>query len=140
MVNPNWKPVLPSNPSVLKGQYQPLSSPLFVYVNDKALLDSSEVRNSTKFLIRNAPALVAKTNYIPFPDSTFRLVETKLYRYVLGTSFGGDLPLLPRSWIRFERHRLVMQWHPNKSRSLLSPVADHYRHEPHQPREPVMPG
>lgn len=93
VVNPKGKPVEPSNPSVLQGQYQPLSRPLFIDVNDRALLDSAEVRNFTTFLIRNAPAPVAKTNSIPFPDSTIRLVETKLYRHVLGTSFGGDLPI-----------------------------------------------
>ena len=34
-----------------------------------------------------------RSNYIPFPDSTIRLVESKLYRHILGTSFGGDLPV-----------------------------------------------
>jgi phosphate transport system substrate-binding protein len=93
VVNPKGKPVLPSVQSVLQGQYQPLSRPLFIYVNDQSLLESSEVRSFTAFLIRNAPSLVAKANYIPLPDSTIRLVETKLYRHVLGTSFGGDLPV-----------------------------------------------
>jgi phosphate transport system substrate-binding protein len=27
------------------------------------------------------------------PSSTYRLVESKLYRHVLGTAFGGDLPV-----------------------------------------------
>jgi phosphate transport system substrate-binding protein len=93
VVNPKGKPVLPSVQSVLQGQYQPLSRPLFIYVNDQALLDSAEARNFTAFLIRNAPSLVAKANYITLPESTIRLVETKLYRHVLGTSFGGDLPV-----------------------------------------------
>jgi phosphate transport system substrate-binding protein len=93
VVNPKGKPVLPSVQSVLQGQYQPLSRPLFIYVNDQALLDSAEARNFTAFLIQNAPSLVAKANYITLPDSTIRLVETKLYRHVLGTSFGGDLPV-----------------------------------------------
>lgn len=34
------------------------------------------------------PVVVAKSNYIPFPDSTIRLVETKLYRHVLGLTDG----------------------------------------------------
>ena len=93
VVNPKGKPVLPSVQSVLQGQSQPLSRPLFIYVNDQALLDSAEARNFTAFLIRNAPSLVAKANYITLPESTIRLVETKLYRHVLGTSFGGDLPV-----------------------------------------------
>jgi len=44
-------------------------------------------------LVRNSPSLVAKANYIPLPESTIRVVETKLYRRVLGTSFGGELPV-----------------------------------------------
>jgi phosphate transport system substrate-binding protein len=36
---------------------------------------------------------VAKANYIPLPVSTIRLVESKLYQHVLGTSLGGDLPV-----------------------------------------------
>jgi len=93
VANSKGEPVLPSIQSVLKGQYQPLSRPLFVYVNDQALLESAEVRSFTTFLIRNAPSLVAKANFIPLPDSTIRVVETKLFRHVLGTSFGGDLPV-----------------------------------------------
>jgi phosphate transport system substrate-binding protein len=93
VVNPKGKAVQPSVQSVLQGRYQPLSRVLFVYVNDQALNERPEVRNFTSFLVRSAPSLVAKANYIPLPESTIRLVETKLYRRVLGTSFGGELPV-----------------------------------------------
>jgi phosphate transport system substrate-binding protein len=93
VVNPKGKAVEPSVQAVLQGKYQPLSRVLFVYVNDQSLGQSSEVRNFTTFLVRNSPSLVAKANYIPLPESTNRLVETKLYRRVLGTSFGGELPV-----------------------------------------------
>ena len=43
--------------------------------------------------LRNIGSLVKRTNYIPLPESTYRLVDSKLYRHVLGTSFGGDLPV-----------------------------------------------
>ena len=93
VVNPKGKAIQPSPQSVLQGKYQPLSRVLFVYVNDQALNNRPEVRNFTSFLIKNSPTLVAKANFIPFPDSTIRLVETKIYRRVLGTSFGGELPV-----------------------------------------------
>jgi phosphate transport system substrate-binding protein len=93
VVNPKGKAIQPSVQSVLQGQYQPLSRVLFIYVNDKALNDRPEVRNFTTFLVKNSPSLVAKANYIALPESTIRLVETKLYRRVLGTSFGGELPV-----------------------------------------------
>lgn len=93
VVNPKGKAVEPSVQSVLQGKYQPLSRVLFVYVNDQALRESADVRNFTTFLVRNSPSLVAKAHYIPLPESTIRLVETILYRRVLGTSFGGELPV-----------------------------------------------
>ena len=93
VVNPKGKAVQPSVQSVLQGKYQPLSRVLFVYVSDQALGQSPDVRNFTTFLVRNSPSLVAKANYIPLPESTIRVVETKLYRRVLGTSFGGELPV-----------------------------------------------
>ena len=93
VVNPKGKAVQPSVQSVLQGKYQPLSRLLFVYVNDQALGQNSEVRNFTTYLVRNSSSLVAKANYIPLSESTIRLVETKLYRRVLGTSFGGELPV-----------------------------------------------
>ena len=93
VVNPKGKAVEPSVQSVLQGKYQPLSRVLFVYVSDQALRESPDVRNFTTFLVRNSPSLVAKANYIPLSESTIRLVETKLYRRVLGTSFGGELPV-----------------------------------------------
>ena len=30
---------------------------------------------------------------IPLPPDTYRVVESKLYRHLIGTSFGGDLPI-----------------------------------------------
>ena len=93
VVNPKGKAVQPSVQSVLQGIYQPLSRLLFVYVNDQALNERPEVRKFTGSLVRNAPSLAAKANYIPLPESTNRLVQTKLYRRVLGTSFGGELPV-----------------------------------------------
>jgi phosphate transport system substrate-binding protein len=93
VVNPKGKAVQPSVQSVLQGKYQPLSRVLFVYVSDQALRENRDVRNFTTYLVGNSPSLVAKANYIPLPESTIRLVETKLYRRVLGTSFGGELPM-----------------------------------------------
>jgi len=36
---------------------------------------------------------VEKADYIPLPPRTYRLVESKLYRHILGTSFGGNIPV-----------------------------------------------
>jgi phosphate transport system substrate-binding protein len=86
-------PVYPSTQAVQKESYVPLSRPLFVYVNDKALRNQPELRKFVAYTIQNGLKLVKQVGYIPLSASTYRLVETKLYRHVLGTAFGGDLPV-----------------------------------------------
>jgi phosphate transport system substrate-binding protein len=86
-------PVMPSLANVQSGRYQPLSRPLFIYINDKDLQSSNAVRSFTTYLVRNGLRLVEEADMIPLPASTYRLVETKLYRRIVGTAFGGDLPV-----------------------------------------------
>ncbi len=86
-------PVLPSLETVQKEQYTPLSRPLFLYVNNQAMLSRADVRRFVTHYVKTGPKLVAEARFIPLPSTTYRLVETKLYRHVLGTSFGGDLPV-----------------------------------------------
>ena len=86
-------PVYPSMQAVQKESYVPLSRPLFVYVNDQALRNQPELRKFVAYTIQNGLKLVKQVGYIPLSASTYRLVETKLYRHVLGTAFGGDLPV-----------------------------------------------
>ena len=85
--------VSPSVTSVQKGRYVPLSRPLFLYVNDRALRDDAELRRFLTFTLQRGLRLTEKAGFIPLPADTYRLVESKLYRHVLGTSFGGDLPV-----------------------------------------------
>ena len=86
-------PAYPSPQSVQKESYVPLSRPLFIYVNDQALRSQPELRKFVTYTMQNGLKLVKQAGYIPMPSSTYRLVESKLYRHVLGTSFGGDLPV-----------------------------------------------
>ncbi|MFM8661502.1 MAG: PstS family phosphate ABC transporter substrate-binding protein [Cyanobium sp.] len=87
------QPVLPSVQTVQNGSYKPLSRPLFVYVNDKQMRANDEIRSFVGFTVGNGLKLVEQAGYIPLPADTYRLVESKLYRHILGTSFGGDLPV-----------------------------------------------
>ena len=86
-------PVYPSLQAVQKENYVPLSRPLFIYLNDQALRSKPELRKFVVFTMQNGLKLVKQAGYIPLPSSTYRLVESKLYRHVLGTAFGGDLPV-----------------------------------------------
>ena len=83
----------PSPLSVQNESYVPLSRPLFIYLNDQALRSQPELRKFVTYTIQNGLKLVKQAGYIPMPSSTYRLVESKLYRHVLGSAFGGDLPV-----------------------------------------------
>jgi len=93
IINPKGAPTLPSVKTVQNEKYQPLSRPLFLYVNDKQLRSNKAFRTFISYYLRNLSRLVKQSNYIPLPDSTYRLVDSKMYRHILGTSFGGDLPV-----------------------------------------------
>ena len=83
----------PSPLSVQNESYVPLSRPLFIYFNDQALRSQPELRKFVTYTIQNGLKLVKQAGYIPMPSSTYRLVESKLYSHVLGSAFGGDLPV-----------------------------------------------
>jgi phosphate transport system substrate-binding protein len=85
--------VMPSVASVQAGRYQPLSRPLFIYINDKALASRPELQKFITFTVRNGLQLVGKAGDIPLPASTYQLVESKLYKRITGSSFSGDLPV-----------------------------------------------
>lgn len=63
-------PVMPSEESVYKGTYVPLSRPLFIYVNKKAL-ERPEVKEFVKFYLNNAPKLAKEVGYIPMPQEVY---------------------------------------------------------------------
>lgn len=86
-------PVNPSVANVQSGRYQPLSRPLFIYINDKAMARKPELQKFTSFTVRNGLRLVEAAGDIPLPASTYRLVESKLYKQVTGSAFSGDLPV-----------------------------------------------
>lgn len=85
--------VIPSVANVQAGGYRPLSRPLFIYVNDKALAERGDVQKFTTFFVRNGLGLVEKAGDIPLPPSTYQLVESKLYKRIQGSAFSGDLPI-----------------------------------------------
>ncbi len=86
-------PVNPSVANVQSGRYQPLSRPLFIYINDKALASKPDVQKFATFAVRNGLSLVGVAGDIPLPASTYQLVESKLYKRITGTAFSGDLPV-----------------------------------------------
>ena len=93
IAGPSGIAVPPSVKTAQDGSYKPLSRPLFIYVNDKQMRENDSIRSFVGFTVGNGLRFVEEAGYIPLPADTYRLVESKLYRHILGTSFGGDLPI-----------------------------------------------
>jgi phosphate transport system substrate-binding protein len=59
--------VKPSVEAVRNGTYKPLSRPLFIYVNKKAL-ERPEIREFVEFYVTNASKLAGEIGYVAAPD------------------------------------------------------------------------
>jgi phosphate transport system substrate-binding protein len=82
-------PVMPSREAVINGTYQPLSRPIFIYVNAKSA-DKPEVKEFIEFYMSNAPRLVSEVKYIPLPDKAYTAFSDHFKNRRLGTIFGGQ--------------------------------------------------
>jgi phosphate transport system substrate-binding protein len=80
--------VLPSEESVLKGSYQPLSRPIFIYINPKSL-DKPEVREFFDFYMKNASKLTKEVKYVPLPTNAYTVNIEHVDKKKTGTVFGG---------------------------------------------------
>ncbi|WP_300449900.1 PstS family phosphate ABC transporter substrate-binding protein [Accumulibacter sp.] len=82
-------PVAPTPENVDNGSYQPLSRPIFIYVNEKSL-ERPAVREFVEFYMKNAAPLVKEVKYIPLPARAYTGNLEHLARKKLGTVFGGQ--------------------------------------------------
>ena len=73
----------------MNGTYQPLSRPIFIYVNKKSA-QRPEVKEFVDFYLKNAPTLVKQVKYIPLPDTAYKLAPERFAKRVTGTVFGGE--------------------------------------------------
>ncbi len=90
IVNPKTgAKVLPSEKTVMEGLYQPLSRPLFIYVNKKSA-ERPEVREFVEFYLKNASRLVKEVKYIPLPEKAYKLAEKRFNKRITGTVFAGE--------------------------------------------------
>ncbi len=83
------KPVAPSFEAVLDGTYQPLSRPIFIYVNT-ASLKRPEVREFAEFYNKSAEKLVKEVKYVPLPAAAYTYNLETLAKNRVGTKFGGE--------------------------------------------------
>ena len=82
--------VAPSPDSVREGTYQPLSRPIFIYVNPDAL-ERAEVSGFVNFFLSDGASLVREVGYVPLSDAEYALVQRRVDDRATGTMFGhGD--------------------------------------------------
>src|SRR4030066_2033081 len=65
-------PILPEYENVVKGTYQPLARPIFIYVNKKSA-DKPEVRKFVEYYMETGAGLSKEVGYIALPDRAYEL-------------------------------------------------------------------
>lgn len=81
--------VAASYETVKNGTYQPLSRPLFVYVNATSAAFKPELKAFVNFYLENAPSLVKEVKYIPLPTNEYAAVTKHWKALKAGTGFDG---------------------------------------------------
>lgn len=81
--------VAPSEASVLNGAYQPLSRPIFIYVNVKSLA-KPEVREFAEYYMKEGARLSKEVKYVPLPAKAYTIGLDHLAKGKKGTVFGGE--------------------------------------------------
>lgn len=80
--------VSPSEQTVLNGTYTPLSRPIFIYVNAKALA-KPEVKKFVDFYMTNAAKMAKEVKYVPLPADAYKIGLDHIAKGKKGTVFGG---------------------------------------------------
>ena len=81
-------PVMPSVETVENGTYQPLSRPIFIYVN-AAALRRPQVQQFVQYYVNNAARYSAQVGYIPLPAAAYQTYLQRAQQRQQGTAFGG---------------------------------------------------
>jgi phosphate transport system substrate-binding protein len=81
-------PVEPSRENVEHAKYNPLSRPLFIYVNRKAA-ERPEVKGFVDYYVSNGRKLSEAVKYIPLRAEAYDLVKVRFDKLQIGTAFGG---------------------------------------------------
>ena len=79
---------LPSEATVLDGSYQPLSRPIFIYVNVKSLA-KPEVKEFTEYMMKSSAKIAKEVKYVPLPAKAYTTNLEHLAKGKKGTVFGG---------------------------------------------------
>jgi phosphate transport system substrate-binding protein len=89
IVNPkSGKAVLPSLEAVIAGDYQPLSRPIFIYVN-AAEIGRPEIKEFVEYYLNESEELVKEVKYVPLTKADYKHALDNFNKKRTGTAFGG---------------------------------------------------
>lgn len=89
VVNKQGKPVEPTPETIRDGTYNPMSRPLFIYVNKKSL-EKPEVKAFVEYYLDKAGDMADQVGYVELPDEMYDRVEKHLKAGTPGTQFLTD--------------------------------------------------
>lgn len=81
--------ILPSIETVISGQYQPLSRPVFLYVNAQSAKNKPEVKAFIDAYLRDANSYIKEVNFIPLPAKDLAAVTAHWQAQKVGSGFAG---------------------------------------------------
>lgn len=79
----------PLEETVLAGIYNPLSRPLFIYVNVKSLA-KPEVKKFVEFYLANVDRLTREVKYIALPGTAYEKIKSRFEKTEKGSAFLGQ--------------------------------------------------
>jgi phosphate transport system substrate-binding protein len=85
--------ILPSDETITKNTYRPLTRPLFIYVNAKKAQENEALVDFVDFYLKNASAVVHQVGYLALPDSAYKVALIHFNKNQVGTVFNG-VPVL----------------------------------------------
>jgi phosphate transport system substrate-binding protein len=81
--------VAPTTETVAGGTYEPLSRPLFIYINRDRIDQKDEISLFVEFYLANAAELVGEVGYIPLTAEIYALAQQRYDQRVAGSIFQG---------------------------------------------------
>lgn len=90
-MTPEAKAVMPSVENARNGTYQPLSRPIFIYVNRKKVDANPNIAKFVEFYLdkKSAVKLVQEVGYVPLPDNAYDVFLRRFKERQIGTAFHG---------------------------------------------------
>ena len=85
--NSEGKFVVPSLKTVMDGSYNPLSRPLFIYLNASKAAFDPNVKKFIDFYLKHAAVLSTEVGYIPFSKSEYGAITEHYKTLKTGTAF-----------------------------------------------------